>query len=92
MEVLERVTAGAPLRGLAPVLPLGIATQTLVALLAATLIRLLLRTADRVAAALDRLAPLSTSPIVTFATPRPVAIPLSRHLSAAGVRGPPPAA
>jgi len=92
MEVLERVTAGAPLGGLASVLPLGIATQTVVALLAATLIRLLLRTADRVAAALGRPAPLSTRPIVTFATPRPVAIPLGRHLSAAGVRGPPSAA
>ena len=91
MEVLERVTAGAPLGGLAPVLPLGIATQALVALLAAALIRLLLHTAERVAEALGRPAPPSTRAIVTFAPPRPVAVPVGRHLSAAGVRGPPSA-
>ena len=91
MEVVERLTAGAPLGGLATVLPIGIAIQALVALLAAGLIHLLLRTADRVAAALGRPARTPPHPVLAAAAPEAVAIPLGRHLSAAGVRGPPSA-
>ena len=54
MEVLERVTAGAPLTELAHhlLLPTGIAVQIGVGLLAAAVIRWLLRLADRVASAI----------------------------------------
>jgi hypothetical protein len=91
MEVLERVMAGAPLGGLARVLTVGIATQAAVAVLAAVVIRLLLRTADQVSAMLGRPAIDRVRPVLGLAIPEPVTIPLGRHLSAAGVRGPPSA-
>jgi len=89
MEVIERLTTGAPLSGLARVLAVGIVAQAAVALLAAVVIGLLLRTAERVAAALGRPAVLRTRPILALGIPEPIAVPLGRHLSAAGVRGPP---
>ena len=92
MEVLERVTAGAPLGGLirTGVLPIGIATQAVVALVAAASIRWILRVADRVAAALSRPAPALRAVEIARAVPLPVFPAVGRHLSAAGVRGPPP--
>jgi hypothetical protein len=89
MEVLERLTTGAPLGGLIRVLPVGIVAQAAVALLAAVVIRLLLRTADRVAETLGRPAVLRTRAILALGIPETIAVPLGRHLSAAGVRGPP---
>ena len=91
MEVLERVTAGAPLGELvrSGVLPIGIATQAVVALVAAASIRWMLRVADRVAAVLSR----PTVPPRAVASAHPIPLPVfsevRRHLSAAGVRGPP---
>ena len=54
MEVLERVTAGSPLSELirTGILPIGVAAQVAIGILAAFVIRWLLRAADRVAAAL----------------------------------------
>jgi hypothetical protein len=91
MEVLERVAAGAPLAELirTGVLPLGVMTQTGVAILAAVAIRTLLRTADRVAATRGRAAIDRARPVLADALPEPAAVTVSRHLSAAGVRGPP---
>ena len=56
MEVLERVTAGSPLSELirTGILPIGIAAQVAIGILAAFVIRWLLLAADRVAAALGR--------------------------------------
>ncbi len=90
MEVLERVTAGAPLDALVRtgVLPVGVATQAIVALVAAASIRWILRVADRVAAVLSRPA-VSPRTIVAHPLPQPVFRVERRQLSAAGVRGPP---
>ena len=56
MEVLERVTAGSPLSELirTGILPIGVAAQVAIGILAAFVIRWLLLAADRVAAALGR--------------------------------------
>jgi hypothetical protein len=90
MEVLERVTAGAPLGALVRtgVLPIGIATQAIVALVAAASIRWMLRVADRVVAVLSRPVP-PRSVAAVHPIPLPVFSAVRRHLSAAGVRGPP---
>jgi hypothetical protein len=91
MEVLERVTAGAPLAELvrSGVLPIGVAIQALVALVAAASIRWMLRVADRVAAALSRPAVPPRTTTAERPLPQPVFRAARRHLSAAGVRGPP---
>ena len=91
MEVLERVTAGSPLSELirAGILPIGIAAQITIGFLAAFAIRWLLRTADRVAAALGRAAGSPRPDVPRPLLPEPVFVPIFRHLSAAGVRGPP---
>jgi hypothetical protein len=91
LEVLERVTAGSPLAELihTGILPIGIAAQVGIGWLAARAIRWLLRTADRVAAAFGR-APVPTRRIgPRLLLPERVFVPAGRHLSAAGVRGPP---
>jgi hypothetical protein len=91
MEVLERVTSGSPLAGLlhAGILPLGIAAQVGIGYLAAHAIRWLLRTADRVAAAFGRAAAPRRRIVPRPLPSEPVFVPAARHLSAAGVRGPP---
>ena len=91
MEVLERVTAGAPLDDLirTGVLPVGIAVQAGLGILAALAIRWLLYVADRVAAALAQAAAPTRRPVVAFPLAFRVDVPIRRHLSAAGVRGPP---
>jgi hypothetical protein len=91
MEVLERVTAGAPLGELirTGVLPVGVATQAVVALVAAASIRWMLRVADRVAAVLSRPAVPTRAVAAAHPLPQPVFRAVRRHLSAAGVRGPP---
>lgn len=91
LEVLERVTAGAPLAELihAGILPIGIAVQVAIGYVAAQAIRWLLRSADRMAAALKG-SPLPFARTVSPPLlPEPVFVPDPRHLSAAGVRGPP---
>jgi hypothetical protein len=91
LEVLERVTAGSPLSELihTGILPIGIAVQVAIGVLAGSAIRWLLRTADRVAAALGRAANPFPRIVPRSRPPEPVLVPLGRHLSAAGVRGPP---
>ncbi len=91
LEVLERVTAGSPLSELirSGILPIGVAAQITIGFLAAFAIRWLLRTADRVAAALGRAAAPPRRDVPRPLLPEPVFVPVFRHLSAAGVRGPP---
>jgi hypothetical protein len=91
LEVLERVTAGSPLPDLirSGILPIGIAAQITIGFLAAFAIRWLLRTADRVAAALGRAAVPPRRDVPRPLLPEPVFVPVFRHLSATGVRGPP---
>jgi hypothetical protein len=93
MEVLERVTAGAPLDGLirTGILPIGVGVQVAVALLAAVAIRWLVRAADHVAAVLARPGAPRPRGVVAIAVPTAIPVPVRRHLSAAGVRGPPSA-
>jgi hypothetical protein len=90
MEVLERITSGAPLSGLMHhgLLAVGVAIQILVALLVALLIRSLVRAADRTAAFLGKPnAPLQPT---IRANPRTDALWLPRPaLVSVGVRGPP---
>lgn len=91
MEVLERVTAGAPLSELihTGVLPIGIAAQVAVGLVAAVAIRWLLHVADRVAAALAQAAAPARRDVARQPLPVPAFVPRDRHLSAVGLRGPP---
>ena len=91
LEVLERVTAGSPLSELirSGILPIGVAAQVAIGILAAFAIRWLLRTADRVAAALGRAAAPPRRDVPRPLLPEPVFVPVFPHLSAAGVRGPP---
>lgn len=92
MELLERVTAGAPLHPLlqGPIVPVGVTVQIGVALLAAALIGLLLRAADRVAAFVGTGAVAPSRPAVAFTIPGRLVVPSARELFASGVRGPPP--
>jgi hypothetical protein len=92
-EVLERVVAGVPLGDLAHdhLLSIGLLVQVAVALFAAVLLRLLARTSSRVAVAVR----LCTDPprhergiVVPVVSMRPARLLL---VSAANVRGPPPA-
>ena len=91
MEVLERITAGAPLASLAHhlLLPVGIALQIGVGVLASVLIRWLLRVADRVASAIAIGAVAPARSALAFALPQAAFVPIGRELFAAGVRGPP---
>ncbi len=91
MEVLERLTAGSPLADLlrSGILPIGVAAQVAIGYLAARAIRWLLRAADRVAATLATAA-IAPHPDAPRAFPPEAGFaPAGRHLSAAGVRGPP---
>ncbi len=91
MEVLERVTAGAPLADLVHtgILPIGIAAQVAIGYLAAQAIRWLLRAADLVAAALKNGTRPSNRIVTRPLPPELVFVPAGRRLSATGVRGPP---
>ena len=92
LEVLERVTAGSPLAGLihTGILPVGIAAQIAIGYLAARAIRWLLRTADRVAETFGRASIVPRRHVPRTLLPEPVFRSAVRHLSATGVRGPPP--
>ena len=91
LEVLERVTAGSPLSELirSGILPVGVASQIAIGFLGAFAIRWLLRAADRVAAVLGHAAAPPRRDAPRPPLPQPVFVPDFRHLSAAGVRGPP---
>ena len=91
MEVLERVTAGSPLSELirTGILPIGVAAQVTIGFLAAFAIRWLLRAADRVAEALGHASAPPRRDVPRPLLPDPVFVSDFRHLSAAGVRGPP---
>jgi hypothetical protein len=89
MEVLERITSGAPLSGLMDLLAVGVAIQILVALLVALLIRSLVRVADRIAALLREPNSGPLRPTMR-AYPRTDALWRTRPvLVSVGVRGPP---
>ena len=92
MELLERATAGAPLRPLlhGAVLPVGVAVQVAVGLLAALLIALLLRAADRVRTVIRAGSVVPSRPAIAFAIHGRVVVLSGRELFANGVRGPPP--
>jgi hypothetical protein len=94
LEVLERVTAGSPLSELirSGILPIGVAAQITIGFLAAFAIRWLLRAADRVAEALGHAAAAPRRDVPRPLLPELVFVPIFRHLSAAGVRGPPSSA
>ena len=94
LEVLERVTAGSPLSELirSGILPIGVAAQITIGFLASFAIRWLLRAADRVATALGHAAAPPRRDVPRPLLPEPVFVPVFRHLSAAGVRGPPSSA
>lgn len=91
LEVLERVTSGSSLAELihTGILPIGIAAQVGIGCFAAHAIRWLLRTADRVATAFGRAAVPARRIVPRPLLPERVFFPAGRHLSAAGVRGPP---
>jgi hypothetical protein len=91
LEVLERVTAGSPVAELirTGILPIGIAAQVTIGMLAAFAIRWLIRTADRVGAALRRTAVPPRRGVSRPLLPALAFVPAFRHLSATGVRGPP---
>jgi hypothetical protein len=89
MEVLERITSGAPLSGIVDLLAVGVAIQILVAMLVALLVGSLVRVADRTAA---RLCKANAGPLrpTIRAYPRKDALLRSRPvLLSVGVRGPP---
>ena len=91
MELLERITAGAPLGGLGHhlLLLVGMAVQIGVCLLASVVIRWLLRLADSIASALAMGAAESPRPMLAFAFPACAFVPAGRELFSTGVRGPP---
>jgi hypothetical protein len=91
LEVLERVTAGSPVTELirTGILPIGIAAQLVIGMLAAFAIRWLLRAADRVAAAMRCVAAPPRRDVSRPILRELAFVPDFRHLSAAGVRGPP---
>jgi hypothetical protein len=92
MEVVERVSTGAPLSGLLQhgILPIGVPIQLGVAALGALAIRWLLRAADGVGTILSvATVPPHAGFIDLFVPTLPV--PMRPVLAAAGIRGPPSA-
>lgn len=89
METLERLTAGAPMRDLVGLVPVGVAVQGVLAVAGALLIAWLLRAAASIEAA------LGTAPALPRSTELSLAIASCRprtRLAVAGdgIRGPPP--
>jgi hypothetical protein len=91
LEVLERVTSGSPLAELARtgILPIGIAVQIGIGYVAGQVIRWLLRVADHAVTAFGHGAGPWRRVVPLPAPPETVVARATRHLSAAGVRGPP---
>jgi hypothetical protein len=88
METLERVNAHAPLGGLSRILLIGAFVQVVSGTLGAFLIRVLLRSAETYGAMTTRLALPRLRSASIIVPPRP-ARPISPHLPATGLRGPP---
>lgn len=90
MELLERISAGAPMTGVLHhgILPLGLVIQVVVAALGALIIRWLLRAADRIAWALGRAPAPFDRATAAFTIPT-FHVPARPALAAAGIRGPP---
>jgi hypothetical protein len=93
MEMVERIMTGSPVTALAHhlLLPVGIAVQVGVGLLACVLVGWLLRLADRVASAMVMGAATPPRPAKAFPLPALAFFPAGRERSATGVRGPPTA-
>ena len=90
METLERLSAGAPMRDLIGLMPIGVAVQTVLAALGGLLIAWLLRVAALAETVLGAVPPLvrpMTSPVVVIAWRPPACL----AVTADGIRGPPPA-
>ncbi|MEP7059643.1 MAG: hypothetical protein ABI828_02825 [Actinomycetota bacterium] len=93
MEVLERLTSGAPLSGLSRggLLPLGVLIQVAVAFVVLIVVRFVLRVSDRVAAALGRAPRHPAARSHVLRSPAPVARTHPDLLLAIS-RAPPPSA
>jgi hypothetical protein len=92
MEVLERVSSGAPLADLMHhgLLPWGVAVQVAVALAGAVAVRLLLRAAGRLQEIFAAPAPIPAFAVVARLVAS-TSVPAARPTPlAAGIRGPPP--
>jgi hypothetical protein len=91
MELTERAVAGMGFGDLARggLLPLGVLIQLVVALIGALLLRLVLRAADRVAAALPSPDPFVRAAALSFDLPPAPARRIRLPVATAGVRGPP---
>ncbi len=89
METLERLTAGAPMRDLVGLIPVGVAVQGVLAAAGALLIAWLLRAAASIEAALGTAPalPLPAAVSLAIASCRPRA---RLAVAADGIRGPPP--
>jgi hypothetical protein len=88
METLERVHVHAPIGGLWSILLIGAIVQVATAILGAFLIRALLRAAATYETAAPSFSPPRLSSALIIVPPRP-ARPISPHLPATGLRGPP---
>lgn len=90
MEVLERLSAGAPVLGVLHqgILPVGIAVQAAVALIGALVIAWLVRAAERIASTHDA-APAVPRRAAALVLPV-LHVPARPILATAGIRGPPP--
>jgi hypothetical protein len=88
METLERVHAHATMGGLWRILVIGAIVQTATAALGAFLIRALLRAAATYEAAVPLLTHARPRSATVLLPPQP-ARPISPHLPATGLRGPP---
>jgi hypothetical protein len=93
MEVLERLTSGAPFGELVwdGILLVGVAIQVGSALLVALVVRIVLRGADRVAAVFGQPRPVHVRSFLAIPLPSTPFVFPRRSLAAAGVRGPPAA-
>lgn len=93
MELLERMSAGAPVAGVMhhAILPVGLTIQVVIAALDALVIHWLLRAAEHIESALASAPDLFGGPTAAVILPTFFA-PARRALSAAGIRGPPPLA
>jgi hypothetical protein len=90
MEVLERLSSGAPLSGFvrAGVLPIGVACQLIVAAAVTLVVRIVLRVSDRVAAVLGTSPRMPVGTSTVFRTPADCSFNQPDILLAFG-RGPP---
>jgi hypothetical protein len=91
METLERATAGAPMRDLLDLIPIGVAVQAGLAVLGGLLIACLQRAAAFVESALGRAPALPASPVAVLRAVAATSPRACLAVAADGIRGPPPA-